>query len=175
MSYIKNYDQLATNENRKVVLDLIDAAYTAIQPAHVFENHFSLEGDILKIYDKTFDLSKYDGIFLLGFGKGSAGNCKLLEEKLGDKIIEGYDNDVVDDPHFKKVHYTKGTHPLPSEENISFTNPAIEHLERSGENHLILIVTCGGGSVLFEAPNKLTLKEITAVNKPLLESGANIT
>jgi glycerate 2-kinase len=175
MGYIKNYDQLATNNNRKIVLDLIEAAYTAIQPQHVFENNFSLDGDQLKIFDKTFDLSKFDGIVLLGFGKGSAGNCKLLEEKLGDHIIDGYDIDVVEDEHFKKVHYTKGTHPLPSEQNIAYTKHAIEHLEKSGENHLVIVVTCGGGSVLFEAPNKLSLDEITAVNKALLESGANIT
>jgi glycerate 2-kinase len=175
MGYIKNYDQLATNDNRKVVLELIEAAYTAIQPKHVFEHNFSVDGDTLKIFDQTFDLGKYDGIFLLGFGKGSAGNCKILEEKLGDRIMDGYDIDVVEDEHFKKVHYTKGTHPLPSEENIAFTKHAIEHLQQSGEKHLVIIVTCGGGSVLFEAPNKLSLDEITAVNKALLESGANIT
>ena len=175
MTYIKNYDQLATNDNRKVVLDLIESAYTAIQPHHVFEHNFSLDGDILKIFDQTFDLSKFNGVFLLGFGKGSAGNCKLLEEKLGDHIIDGYDIDVVEDEHFRKVHYTKGTNPLPSEQNIAFTQHAIEHLEKTHENHLVIIVTCGGGSVLFEAPNKLSLDEITAVNKALLQSGADIT
>ena len=175
MGFIKNYDQLATNDNRKIVLELMESAYTAIQPKHAFEHHFSVEADKLKIFDRTFDLSKYDGIFLLGFGKGSAGNCKTLEEKLGDRIIEGYDIDVVEDPHFKKVHYTKGTHPLPSEQNVAYTKHAIEHLEKSGKNHLVIVVTCGGGSVLFEAPNKLSLEEITAVNKALLASGANIT
>lgn len=175
MGYIKNYDQLATNDNRKVVLELIEAAYTAIQPKQVFEHNFLIENDILTIFDKTFDLSKFEHIFLLGFGKGSAGNCKILEDKLGDKIIDGYDIDVVEDPDFKKVHYTKGTHPLPSEANIAFTRHALEHLERATEKDLILIVTCGGGSVLFEAPNTLSLDQITTVNKALLESGATIT
>ncbi len=82
---------------------------------------------------------------------------------------------MVEDEHFTKVTYTKGTHPLPSEENITFTKEAIESLEKATENDLVLIVTCGGGSVLFEAPNTLSLDQITAVNKALLESGANIT
>src|SRR6185437_6579648 len=175
MGYIKNYDQLATNDNRKLVLELIEAAYTAIQPKHVFENNFSIENDILKIFDQSFDLSKFERIFLLGFGKGSAGNCKLLEGKLGDLLTEGYDIDVVEDEHFQKVHYTKGTHPLPSEENIAFTKHAIGHLEHANEKDLVLIVTCGGGSVLFEAPNKLNLAQITDVNQALLKSGADIT
>ncbi|MGI8420291.1 MAG: glycerate kinase type-2 family protein [Candidatus Levyibacteriota bacterium] len=175
MGYIKNYDSLAINDNRKVVLDLAEAAYTAIQPQHVFEHNFSIKNDTLKIFDQSFDLSKFDGVFLLGFGKGSAGNCKWLEEKLGDRVIDGYDIDVVEDPHFKKMRYTKGTHPLPSEQNIAFTKHAIEHLEQTDEKTLVLVVTCGGGSVLFEAPNKLTLDQVTEVNKALLESGANIT
>jgi glycerate 2-kinase len=175
MGYIKNYNKLASNPDRKTVLDLIEAAYTAIQPKHVFEHNFSVEKDTLKIFDKTFDLSNFDGIFLLGFGKGSAGNCKLLEDKLAGRVIDGYDIDVVDDEHFKKVHYTKGTHPLPSEQNIAFTQHAIEHLEQTHEKHLVIIVTCGGGSVLFEAPNKLSLNQITQVNKALLASGADIT
>ena len=175
MKHIRNYNQLATNEDRKVVLDLIETAYTAIQPAHVFEHNFLLDGNLLKISDQTFDISMFDGIFLLGFGKGSAGNCKLLEEKLGDRISDGYDIDVVEDLHFQKVHYTKGTHPLPSEQNIAFTRHALEHLEHVTEKDLVLIVTCGGGSVLFEAPTKLSLEEITAVNKALLKSGADIT
>jgi len=174
MSYIKNYEQLATNENRKIVLDLIETAYTAIQPSHVFAHHFSVENNALKIFDQTFDLSNFIGIFLLGFGKGSAGNCKILEEKLKDRITDGYDIDVVDDKHFKKIHYTKGTHPLPSEQNIVLTKNIIDHFEKMHENNLVLVVTCGGGSVLFEAPNKLSLDQIATVNKSLLQSGATI-
>ena len=99
----------------------------------------------------------------------------MVEEHLGDRLTEGYVIDVVEDEHFKKLHYTKGTHPLPSKENFTFTAHAIEKLERATEKDLVIIVTCGGGSVLFEAPNTLSLERITEVNKALLQSGANIT
>src|SRR5258705_9828421 len=118
MGYIKNYDTLASNDNRKVVLDLIETAYASIAPDEVFKKDFSLENKILKIQGKTFDLNNFDRLFLVGFGKGSAGNCKILESKLGDALTEGYDIDVVEDPNFAKVGYTKGTHPLPSQENF---------------------------------------------------------
>jgi glycerate-2-kinase len=39
---------------------------------------------------------------------------------------------------------------------------------------LILIVICGGGSVMFESPFAIDLEKLIAVNKTLLESGANI-
>ena len=175
MSYIKNYDQLATNDNRKVVLDLAEAAFASVAPNEVFKQNLSLIDNVLKIQDKTYDLSQFDRVFLLGFGKGSAGNAKRIEQTLGDHLTDGYVNDVVEDEHFQKIHYTKGTHPLPSQENFTFTNHAIEHFENISEKDLVIVVTCGGGSVLFEAPHKLSLDQMISVNKALLESGANIT
>lgn len=175
MGYIKNYDQLATNHNRKVVLDLIETAFASISPKEVFKNNFTLKDDKLTIQDKTYDLSQFEHVYVVGFGKGSAGNCKMVEEHLGDFLTDGYVIDVVEDEHFKKLHYTKGTHPLPSPENIAFTKHIIEKLEDTTDKDLVIIVTCGGGSVLFEAPNTLSLERITQVNKALLQSGANIT
>lgn len=175
MGYIKNYDQLASNHNRKVVLDLAETAFASISPKEVFKNNFIIKGETLTIQKEKYDLSKFERVFLLGFGKGSAGNCKMVEEHLGDRLTEGYVIDVVEDEHFTKLKYTKGTHPLPSEENFTFTASAIEKLEHATEKDLVIIVTCGGGSVLFEAPNTLSLERITAVNKALLQSGANIT
>lgn len=175
MGYIKNYDELATNDNRKVVLDLIETAYASISPAEVFKNGFSLENKILKIQDKTFDLNNFDRLFLIGFGKGSAGNCKILEEKLGDLLTEGYDIDVVEDPGYSKIHYTKGTHPLPSQENFDYAKTITEKFTGLTERDFVLIVTCGGGSVLFEVPHVFTLDQMIEVNKALLHCGANIT
>src|SRR4051794_4343412 len=71
MGYIKNYDTLASNDNRKVVLDLIETAYASIAPEEVFKKDFSLENKILKIQGKTFDLNSFERVFLVGFGKGS--------------------------------------------------------------------------------------------------------
>lgn len=175
MPYIKNYDQLATNDNRKLVLDLAEAAFASVAPNEVFKQNLSLTDNVLKIQDKSYDLTQFDRVFILGFGKGSAGNAKRIEETLGDHLTDGFVNDVVEDEHFAKIKYTKGTHPLPSQENFSFTNHAIEQLENTTEKDLVIVVTCGGGSVLFEAPHKLSLDQMIAVNKSLLESGANIT
>lgn len=175
MGYIKNYDTLASNDNRKVVLDLIEEAYRSISPVEVFKTDFSLTGKVLKIKDKSFDLNNFERVFLVGFGKGSAGNCKILEEKLGDLLTEGFDIDVVEDPSFAKIKYTKGTHPLPSQENFDYAKNITERLSGLTEKDLVLIVTCGGGSVLFEVPHTFTLNQMIEVNKALLHCGATIT
>ena len=103
MKYIKNYDKLATNDNRKIVLDLAEEAFASISPKEVFKQNFILKENTLTIQDKKYDLSKFERVFLLGFGKGSAGNCKMVEEHLGERLTGGYVIDVVEDEHFKDM------------------------------------------------------------------------
>ena len=174
MGYIKNFDQLATNENRKVVLSLIEEAFSAIQPQVVFENNFSVHDQTLKILDKSFDLSNFERVFLIGFGKGSALMCKILEKKLGDILTDGYVIDVVEQS-FAKLKPTLGTHPLPSQANFDFTQNIIDKFSNLTEKDLVIITTCGGGSVLFEKPNTFDLNKMIEVNKTLLKSGATIS
>lgn len=173
--FIQNYDKLNSNPHREIVLEMIEKAFAAVSPQEVLKKDFTLDGDILTIQKKKHDLSKYKRIFVVGFGKGSAGNAKVVEDVLGSKLTKGYVNDVVDDVHFKKLVYTKGTHPLPSQANFDFTNTVIKQLQDTTEDDLVIVITCGGGSVLFEAPNMLSLAQMTEVNKALLKSGANIT
>lgn len=171
---IKNFDALAKNPQRKIVLELIESALEAIEPQKVLENSISLENNILKIQDKTFDLQNFDRVFLIGFGKGSAGIAKIVEEKLGDKLTAGFDIDVVP-AEFKKIKFTLGTHPLPSEQNLRFTQETLDGLGQLTEKDLVVIVICGGGSVMFEKPHKINLGTLTMLNKALLRSGATIS
>lgn len=175
MPVIKNYEQLATNENRKIVLELIETAFAAITPHQVFDQHFSLQENTLKVLDKTYNLADFERIHLVGFGKGSAENCRIIEEILGDKLTEGFDIDVIDESPFKKIQYTKGTHPLPSQANFDYTEMVYQHVSGLNEKDLVIVVTCGGGSVLFEKPHTFSLEQMIAVNKGLLDSGANIS
>lgn len=175
MGFIRNYDQLATNDNRKIVLDLIEEAYASIQPKNIFKNHFSVNGNTLKIQNKSFNLDDFERIKLVGFGKGSAEMCGIIAKQLGDRLEKGMDIDVIENPNLDKIEYTLGTHPLPSEANIDYTKKVLDYLEGSGDKDLVLFVVCGGGSVLFEAPYKIDLATLTRVNDALLDSGATIT
>lgn len=173
MGYIKNFDQLAFSPSRKIVLQLIEKAFDSIIPRNIMQTHFRLEGSQLSVQDKRYDLSHYKRIFIVGFGKGSSGICKFIEEVLGEKLTAGWDIDVVDET-FQKVQYTKGTHPLPSQTNVTFTENVLSNLVNLSEEDLVLVVVCGGGSALFEAP-VIPLARIDAVDKELLKSGADIT
>ena len=171
---IKNFESLSTSPKRQVALQLVENALEAIQPSHVMNTHFTLSDQTLKVQEKSYDLSQYEKIFLVGFGKGSSGICKFIEQTLGERLTRGFDIDVVDET-FSKVEYTKGTHPLPSQENIDYTKKILEQVKDLSGKDLVLVVICGGGSVLFEAPHTLSLEELTEMNKSLLKSGATIS
>ncbi|MEK7159922.1 MAG: DUF4147 domain-containing protein [Patescibacteria group bacterium] len=173
MGYIKNYTDLAITKQRAVVLDLIETAFASIQPENVLSKNFTLSGNILNVADKKIDLKNYERVFLIAFGKGSAKISKIIEKKLGEKLTKGFVIDTVE-AVFEKIDFTLGTHPLPSQENLDFTVKTIEQLNNLTINDLVLVVICGGGSVMFESPN-ITLEKLIEVNQTLLRSGATIS
>lgn len=176
MPYVKNFDLLATTPQRKIVLELVEAALLSIQPDKVMAENFKIEGNTLTISGQTFDLSSYERVFLIGFGKGSAGISKIIEEKLGDKLTEGH---VIDtNPEvFSKVHFTQGSHPLPSTLNAAFTQALLKRLAtlQLTEKDLVLVVICGGGSAMLVAPRNMPIEQKIEVNQALLKSGATIS
>lgn len=171
---IKNYDQLATSNERKVVLDLIETAISSIQPEKIMNDEFRIMNDELVIKDQRLNLNEYEHIFLIGFGKGSAKISKIIEEKLGEKLTEGYVIDVTPE-QFSRIQGTVGSHPLPSQTNIDFTKKVVERFKNKVNEHdLVIVVVTGGGSTLFELPRKISTEELIKVYKNLQQSGKNI-
>jgi len=174
MGLIQNFDSLAKTPQRKVVLDLIETGLHAIAPEEVMKSAIFLRDSILTINTQEFNLKEFNQVFLIGFGKGSGGIAKVLEDTLGNYLTQGYVIDNVPQT-FSKINFTLGTHPLPSETNIAFTNTVLENIHDLTPQDLVLIVICGGGSAMFESPYKLELTELTKVFDSLLKSGATIS
>jgi glycerate 2-kinase len=174
MKLIKNFEFLNKTPERKICLDIIEAGLSSIQPQNVIQGMFSLENNVLTIQNKTIDLISFERIFLLGFGKGSAGISRNIESILGNSLTEGYVIDLGRE-QFSKIELTIGTHPLPSEVNVSFTKKVLERLGNLTEKDLVLVVVTGGGSVLFENLYRISLETLIEVNQSLLSSGATTT
>lgn len=170
---IKNFDALATTPQRKNLLEIIKVGLSSIQPDEVLRKNFKLENNILTILDKTYDLDNFENIYLIGFGKGSAQNSKIIEDALGGKLKEGY---VIDtkEQNFKTIQFSLGTHPVVSQQNVNFTEKVITRFMHATEKDLILVVVCGGGSAMFEHPHSVSIEQKIAIEKALLKSGANI-
>jgi glycerate-2-kinase len=121
---------------------------------------------------------QYSGIYLLGFGKGSAKIADILRKKV--KFKEIYVIDVDFPKSLREVRtspreiYFKGTHPLPSRKNFLFTKKITERFQgKLTKDDLVVVLVCGGGSAMLVYPN-IPLKKYIQVNQELLKSGANI-
>lgn len=174
MGLIQNFNNLSQTPQREVVLKIIEAGLESIQPRKVLKKSVVLNGSLLKIKDREFNLKDYKRVFLIGFGKGSAGISKVIENELGDFLTEGYVIDNVE-TKFKKIHFTKGTHPLPSQENIDFTSNVLSKISNLNDKDLVLVIICGGGSAMFEKPFKVDLDTLVKISNSLLKSGATIS
>ncbi len=175
MRLIKNFHDIATTPNRKILLDILDSGLQAIQPSNVIRKKIHLHGHMLSLANHQYDLRYFNNVHLLGFGKGSAGIAKQIEKILGDKLTDGYVIDTSPEQFGRKIKFTLGTHPLPSDANAQFTQKVVKEYGDLTEKDLVIVIICGGGSAMLVSPIEgVSLEEKINVNKALLKSGADI-
>jgi len=79
-NYIKNFSELATSENRKLALTIAEAGLAVIDTEEVILRSVKLQDNILSVQGKSFDLSKFKKIKVVGFGKASMDGALALEK-----------------------------------------------------------------------------------------------
>jgi glycerate-2-kinase len=145
---IKNLDTIAFTAARRKVLDIVQAGVQSIDTIEVVKEKFVLDGDILSVCGKAYDLKKYKNIYVVGFGKASGRAVIAVEEVLGSRIADGLviSLTAASTEHIKVV---AGTHPLPSPQNVVASEQILEICKKAKEDDLIICVISGGGSSLF--------------------------
>lgn len=170
---IKNFDNLSSTDLRRDLLEIAEAGYEAIDIRGMYDRHIELRGEHLVVDRHRFDLSKYRNIYLVGVGKGSGLAAQAMARILKSRITKGYAIDIKS-RLASKIRIYAGTHPLPSEKNITATNKIIELLKSADKQDLIISVICGGGSSLFCQPAGLSCVDLQHVSSYLLKAGATI-
>ncbi|MCL0078397.1 glycerate-2-kinase family protein [Dehalococcoidia bacterium] len=159
---------------RADVLDILAAALEAVDPAKLIKRRVRLEGDQLITGEKTYDLKRYQKIFVVGGGKASGALVPALEEILGEYITAGTVN--------TKYGYTAETeiikineagHPIPDRNGVRGMEEVQRMLSIAGEGDLVICLISGGGSALLPLPAPgIGLEEIGRVTDLLLKAGA---
>ena len=170
---IKNYSSIATTKLRRDALTIVEAGLHAIETQHAVNQVVSLNGEVLKIGDKTYRLKSYRRIFVVGIGKASSEAASALEKILGDRISDG----IVLDVKGGKLKHMKnlvGTHPFPSYDNIRATGEIVGLLKAVDSQDLVIAIISGGGSALLCWPHELECGDMTAMTNALMKKGATI-
>lgn len=170
---IKNFDALATTKLRHDALEIAEAGYEAIDLKTMFARQLDLRGEHLVVGSQRYDLSKYRHVYIVGVGKGSALAVESIGKVLKKRVTKGFAIDIKR-RLVRKIRVFAGTHPLPSDQNITATNHIIKLMKGATKDDLVIAAICGGGSSLFCQPAGLTCVELQHVSSYLLKAGAKI-
>lgn len=174
MEKIKNADVLAVTPLRRSALRIAEAGLQAIDTESVIKKLVRFEGSTLSIAGETFDRNALGRVVVAGAGKCSLAAARALEDILGDNISSGAVLDLRSDPSLSRIKSFRGTHPLPSEENVRGAGEIVELLKDLKENDLVIFVISGGGSALLCLPEGVGCEEEGRIWKFLTHAGATI-
>lgn len=161
---------------RRDAEEIFQAGLNAVMPAGAIAHFCRLEGDILTIDRKAFDLSSFEEIIVLGAGKGGASMAKAMEQLLGKRISRGVV--AVKYDHLEElatIEIMEASHPVPDENGFRAAQSIYRLAEEAGEKTLVICLISGGGSALIPFPvDGVTLEDKQETTKVLLACGANI-
>jgi glycerate-2-kinase len=176
---IRNLDELLLKPSsadlrsmRRDAAAIFLAALRAVDPERLISAHVRREGSILWMSERRVDLSSFDSVRLVAFGKASVPMSRGL---LG--CIEVEEGLVVTDQsegiEVEGIEVLLAGHPHPDEGSLRAGEAALRMASRSGPRDLLLVLVSGGGSSMLEATD-LTLEDFTRTTELMLRSGMDI-
>ncbi len=158
---------------RTDTLAVLEAGLTAIRTEDAVRRQVVRHGERLTIGSRSWDLSSFRHIYVVGIGKAAGDACAALERILGARITDGLALDVKKRP-LKRIKSIAGSHPLPSLINMRATGEIIGMLKQVGPSDLVVTVISGGGSALLCWPYELKCDALAMMTAALMKQGATI-
>ena len=180
MPKIKNYDALVSTgdtTSRQIVLDIAEATLARLDAYERILSITRLEGDILHIGHRQWDLSNRRDIYLFGAGKACNAMAMAIDKVLGDRLTQGIAIVKVAEEAdaFTRTEVVVGGHPLPNEAGYKASLRMLEIADNAGPDDLFIVVISGGSSALMSCPVEgITLEDERLATDVLLKSGAGI-
>ncbi|WP_406658037.1 glycerate kinase [Methanolobus sp. ZRKC2] len=156
--------------------EIVSNAISGVDPYNCIQKSVRKDGNFLYVGEKQFDLSSYENIYLIAFGKASVAMSRALEEILGDKLSDGC---AVTKYAFvgplKTVKVMEAGHPIPDENGVIAAKHISTFLRKTGPKDLVFFLISGGGSALMTLPRKnISLSDIVHLTDKLMQVGATI-
>ncbi|MFO7677411.1 MAG: glycerate kinase [Thermoplasmatota archaeon] len=174
----KNREQLINNgqtseikHKREDVLEILNAAVHAVDPYISVKNRIKESKIVCE--DKTIDPTCFDTIYLIGFGKASAGMAQAICDNITIHSGVVITNDSKAIINHKNIEVIIGSHPLPDNKSIQGAEKALEIALKCTERDLLIVLISGGGSAVLCKP-RVNLVDLQDTTDLLLRSGATI-
>ena len=155
---------------------IFEAGLRAVDPENAVKAHLSLGDGALVVNGRSYPLSEFENVYVIGAGKAAAPMARAVEDILGGRVTAGIIN--VKYGHtvgLRKVKINEAAHPVPDEAGQSGASEIVKLLGGTGERDLVVFLISGGGSALLPlAAERLTLEDKQILTARLLECGASI-
>jgi glycerate-2-kinase len=183
MARIRNKDQLIQNggteldrKARKLALDSLEHALSAVDPKRTIETRLTLKNSTLSVDKYSFDLRKFKHVYVIGGGKASGSMAQGLEQVLNSRITKGFVNVLHGTKQETEIVELHGAnHPVPDEAGVKGTRLMLEIAEQAEKEDLIICLISGGGSSLMPLPRgDISIADKRELTNALLKSGATI-
>ena len=161
---------------RRTILPILEAALRAVDPFVAVQRTLRRDADTLIVHDRTYDLTRYQRIFILGAGKAGAPMAQAVEAVLDDRIEAGLV--VVKSEHggpTERVRIAEAGHPVPDQAGVRAGQEILSLAQQATKDDLVIALLSGGGSALLVAPAEgLSLSHKQDLSRALLSCGASI-
>jgi hydroxypyruvate reductase len=145
-------------------------------PTRLVEAKITARRDALVIGGKSYDLSSFEAIDVVGFGKAAAPMARAVEDALGERIRHGL---VVAREGYamptRHIEVVEAAHPVPDERSVRAAGRIRDICESAGDRDLVVVLVSGGGSALLVEPaGDISLDDMQQTVDALVTSGADI-
>jgi len=159
-----------------LIRKLITKGLEAADPYRAIIKAVSLRGRSLHVGDRSYDLSRFNRLLVVGAGKASARMAQAIESVLGSQLEGGFV--VVKTGHrvpTKRITVAEASHPIPDGAGLRAADRIRMLVRDLTCRDLLLVLLSGGASSLLPAPAPgLTLANKRWITRLLLRSGATI-
>ena len=170
---IKNFKHLATNQDKKLALSIVEEGFVSALPNSALER--IVHPAFLQIGHKRIPLKKYPHVYVVAIGKSADLMTKIVNSRTkidgGIVVIPAKMKPVIHEGKFTVMH---ASHPIPAKKSITAARKISSFLKSMKPTDLIIFLISGGASSLVSLPDGISLKNKQLATSLLLKSGANI-
>ncbi len=174
MSFIKNRPVLERGDLHRIALDIIEYGLESADPYRAVVASLRISDNIIYVRDT---MVKVRGrIHVIGFGKASRRMADAMYNVLGNRIAGGIVISPEGSGYIGPIEIVKGDHPIPGNNTLKSSQRVLEYLQNNvHEDDTVFILISGGGSALFEVPERnVSLDDVGRLAKELMRRGADI-